>query len=130
MRPSSPASTWAAVLGLIRPDGLADGAAIGWSAWRNRAVTAAPAGTRIASVGRPAAASGQTRLSCRRGSTSVSGPGQNASARRRASGDASTSRNAASASGTCTINGLLRGRRLAAKMAATAAGSVASAPSP
>ena len=57
----------------------------------------------------------------RRGSTSVSAPGQNASASFSATGLKMTCASASARPPTCTISGLNRGRSLAAKIRATAA---------
>ena len=84
--PSSPSKTCVAVLGLIRPDGLALGAAIGLpkackSVWAPRC-----AGTRIPSLLNPAVvstATGQSSLRCK---INVRGPGQKALARAAAIG--------------------------------------------
>ena len=65
-----------------------------------------------------------------RGSTSVSGPGQNFAASLSAVSFHSTKRCASAASGTCEISGLKCGRPLASKIFATARSLVASAPSP
>ena len=65
------------------------------------------------------------------GSTSVSGPGQNASARRdAASGTSAAQARAAAKPLKCTMSGWVFGRPLAAKMRATAAAFDASAPRP
>ena len=93
IRPSSPASTCAGDVGLIRPDGLADGAATGPPNAASSARATGCAGTRTATVSSPAVTSGESPAPARSGSTSVSGPGQNASERRSAaSGHATTSR--------------------------------------
>ena len=102
-------------MGDTSPDRLAEGAATGRPTARSNASAVRPAGTRAgadprpvagtcagtrtASVSSPAPASSATGHVTRRGSTSVSGPGQNRSASSRARGGASTWRNAASASG-------------------------------
>ena len=123
------AITWAAVVGLGLPDRLADGAASG----RPLAVMSARAtgcdGIRIATVPSPALTLAGIRGE--RGKIMVSGPGQKASASRRAvSGIAVTSGSISSNRAICTINGLSCGRPLASKIRATAASLVASAASP
>src|SRR5690242_8324863 len=91
LRTDTPGGTWAAVVGLMRPDGLALGATIGRSTAFNRACAIGCEGTRKARLGRPAEASIETAQSLARGTTMVSGPGQNASARCRAEGGISPS---------------------------------------
>ena len=103
----SPLRTCAARLGLIRPKRLADGAAspvmpTGASACISCANTGCD-DTRSAMVSCPALAKGGA--SGRRGSTSVSGPGQKAAASRWACGDQTAQRAAAPALATCTISG-------------------------
>ena len=61
-----------------------------------------------------------SRASARRGSTSVSGPGQKRAASARASAGKTARPSAAARSATCTMSGLKAGRPLAAKMPATA----------
>ena len=90
----------------------------------------APSGTRMATVVSPAVTKGDSPAPARSGNTSVSGPGQNACASRKASGGISTSACAAPRSARCTISGLKRGRPLASKIFATARSERASAPSP
>ena len=89
----------ARVVGLTWPERFAEGAATGRPVSRSSASAVSCAGTRTASVSSPALASRLTSQPRRRGSTRVSGPGQNAAARRRACAFATTSANAASASG-------------------------------
>src|SRR5262249_50617159 len=83
LRPREPA-TCSAVVGLILPEGLALGAAIG----RPQAVSTARAtawlGTRTAKLSKPALARSETVQSRRRGSTRVNAPGQNLAASRSA----------------------------------------------
>ena len=86
MRPPSPSSTWAGVVGLTPPEGLADGAATGPPKAASSPWASGCAGTRSATVGRPAVARAARPASGRRGSTSVSGPGQKRAASARASG--------------------------------------------
>ena len=85
MRPPSPSSTCCAVVGLTWPERLADGAATGRPTARSSAsaVRRAPARAPPACPD-PAPVSSATGQSGRRGSTSVSGPGHSAAARRRA----------------------------------------------
>ena len=67
----------------------------------------------------------------RRGTITVSGPGQNASASFcAAAGHSLANARAAATSPTCTISGWSAGRPLAAKIFATAASSSARAPRP
>ena len=75
---SSPnsAATCAAMVGLTRPERLADGAAIGLAAARSNSCATGWAGARSATVSRPALASSDNPASARRRSTRVSGPGQ------------------------------------------------------
>ena len=70
------ASTCVAIVGLMRPDKLADGAAIGRSASDNRALTFSGAGTRSAIVSRPAVTKREIEDGARNGTTTVMGPGQ------------------------------------------------------
>ena len=78
-------ATWAAVVGLRRPEGLALGAAMGPPKALSRRVATGWRGTRTAKVSspapRPAARRGNPR---RRGSTRVKGPGQKCAAPRSA----------------------------------------------
>ena len=77
------ACTWAAVVGETWPDKLADGATTGPPKARRMASGRRGwAGTRIATVSSPAVARSATAQSSVLGSTSVSGPGQNASRQR------------------------------------------------
>ncbi len=95
----------------------------------SRARATGCAGARSATLDCPPVMTSGTR--CDRGSTIVSGPGQNASARRAAASGTSPAHSRAAAKLlTCTMTGWLRGRPFAAKMRATAAGFAASAPSP
>ena len=72
------------------------------------------AGTRNASVSRPARARSQTRETGVLGTTRVSGPGQNASASFIASLLKRPSTRAAASEATCAISGLNAGRPFAA----------------
>ncbi len=88
------------------------------------------AGMRTATVSRPAVTRSDRPQSARVGRTKVSGPGQKAAARARASGGISAIFSTAAMFATCTINGLNCGRDLAVKMPATARSLRASAPRP
>src|SRR5262249_33756158 len=89
----------------------------------------APAGHRTPTVGIPAVTTSGMRPD--RGSTSVNGPGQNREARTSASlGQWATYLRAWPTWATWTSSGLIAGRPFAAKIRATAAGSVAIAPRP
>ncbi len=127
--PPSSASTSAAVVGLTRPKRLADGAATGKAHRSSRARATGWSGTRSPTVSRPPVVAGD---SCgARRNTNVSGPGQNASARRRASSPTSSAqRSSSDASARWAINGWPVGRPLTAKIRATASALVASAPRP
>ena len=72
------------------------------------------AGMRSATLARPARASSQTEPSGAAGATSVSGPGQKASASRSAGAPSRASRRAAERSATWAMSGLKLGRPLAA----------------
>ena len=85
MRPRRSASTCAARVGETWPERLAEGATIGPPNAASSAAPAGCAGTRSATLSRPASASSATGQSGRLGSTSVRGPGQNAAASRSAS---------------------------------------------
>ena len=76
MRPPRPSRTCARVVGLTRPEGLAEGAASGPPKAASRRCASGCAGTRSATVARPAVARSARPESGRRGRTSVSGPGQ------------------------------------------------------
>jgi len=90
MRPSRSCSTWAACVGLGREKRFALGAAIGMPAAASSARATGCAGTLTATVSSPAVTSSGTERD--RGSTSVSGPGQNRKASVRAiSGMSATS---------------------------------------
>ncbi len=129
MRPSRSSSTCAAVVGLGRPKELALGAAIGMPAAAISARATGCDGTRTPTSGRPAVTTSGT--SGPRGSSSVSGPGQNASISARAwSLISATSRPSGRPWLTCTITGSHAGRCFAAKMRSTAFSSKALAPSP
>ncbi len=117
MRPARPSRTWAGVVALTRPEGLAEGAASGPAKAASRRRASGCAGTRSATVARPAVASSERPVAGRRGSTRVSGPGQKRAASARAAGVKAARASAAAASVTCTISGLKAGRPLAAKIA-------------
>ncbi len=104
--------TWAAVVGLSAPKRLALGAANSRPQARSSASATAWFGTRTATVSSPAVTTSGT--TARRGSTRVSGPGQNAAARRRARALGTATSQAAAASATWTMSGSKRGRPLAA----------------
>jgi len=112
------------------PEGFADGAASGRFASSISARAVSCAGTRTATVSSPALTSSESAVSSRRGSTSVSPPGQNRLASLSASALKTQCFSASSRFATCTISGLKRGRPFASKMLATALSSVASAPNP
>ena len=83
-----------------------EGAASGPPKASSRRRASGCAGTRTATVGRPAVAASASPASGRRGSTSVSGPGQKRSASARASDVKTASASAAPRPATCTISGL------------------------
>ena len=100
------------------------------AAARKSACATGASGTRTPKVPSPAVTSpAMPDWGCR-GATSVSGPGQKASASRASVSGRSTKSNAPSKSGTWAIRGLKLGRPLASKIPATAWACVASAPSP
>ena len=76
MRPLSSAKTWAAVVGLVKPERLAEGAAMGALKAFNRAWAMGWLGTRRATVVRPAETRGE--IPGPRGRMRVRGPGQKA----------------------------------------------------
>ncbi len=80
IRPARSLCTCAAVVGETCPDRLAEGATTGPPNARRMSRATAWAGTRIATVSSPAVARSATGQSFVFGSTSVSGPGQNACA--------------------------------------------------
>ncbi len=82
MRPRRSASTCAALVGETWPERLAEGATTGPLKAASKARATGCAGTRTATLSRPASARSATPQSGRFGSTSVSGPGQNAAAKR------------------------------------------------
>ncbi len=111
--PLSPEKTWLAVVGLTRPDGLADGAAIGPpKASSNRCATL-PAGIRTATEGSPAVTSDDRPDPSRTGKTSVSGPGHSTRATAFEARSSTAISPAASKLPTCTISGLKLGRPFA-----------------
>ncbi len=94
------------------PDGLADGAASGTPAARISSSASGWSGTRMPTVSSPAVTISLSSASGRRGSTSVSGPGQNCPP---AAAPAAKTRHRprpSARSATCTISGLKRGRPL------------------
>ena len=126
-------ATCCAVVGEIRPNRLADGAAMPVPPAASNARSSARAtgcdGTRSPTRSCPPVT---TSAACGvRGRISVIGPGQNASASRHAPGGTSRAhREICAASATCTMTGWSAGRPLAAKIARTASGLPASPPSP
>ena len=86
MRPRRSASTCAALVGETWPERLADGATTGPPNAASSARATGCAGTRTATLSSPASARSATRNPAAFGSTSVSGPGQNAAASRSAVG--------------------------------------------
>ena len=129
-RPPSSLMTCSAWVGLIRPERLALGAAIGRAARANRSCARGCPGTRSAMLSNPAEVSQAIGQSVARLTTILSGPGQKRSATALAAGLKSPSEKAHWAWETCEISGLKRGRPFASKIRATAVASVASAPSP
>ena len=127
--PSSSA-TWIAVVALIRPERLALGAAMGLPAALSKARATGWAGMRMAMLSRPAVTSSEIGVSGRRFSTRVSGPGQKRVASSSARSSNTAWRSAWAMSGRWVISGLIAGRPLVAKTAATALPFVASAPRP
>ena len=123
-------STCKAVVGLMRPNLLALGAAIGQSVLDKSFRARLWLGTRIARVSRPALAKKETLHPDRRGKTSVRGPGQNALDNLLAAAFQETSLLASFSFKTWTISGLKRGLPLVSKILATAWLLVASAPKP
>jgi len=79
MRLSRSSSTWRAVVGLVCPKRLAEGAAMGTPLARNSARATACAGTRTATVCKPAVT--LLGMALWLGRTRVSGPGQKVRAR-------------------------------------------------
>ncbi|MGY4486077.1 hypothetical protein ACVWWR_005268 [Bradyrhizobium sp. LM3.2] len=114
IRPARSLSTWAASVGETWPERLADGATTAPPKARRIACATGWAGMRIATVSRPAVARSATGQFSVFGTTSVSGPGQNASARPRAQASNRPILRAAARSATCAISGLKAGRPLAA----------------
>ena len=116
-------------MGLGIPERLAEGAARGRPAARMTCRATGWEGIRTATVGNPAVTSPGTQGAW--GKMMVSGPGQQASASRRAFSGMAVTRGAQSSSAAiCTIRGLSIGRPLAAKIPATAPPFKASAASP
>jgi len=107
------ASTCVANVGLMRPDKLADGAAMGQPTSESRALTFSGAGTRSAIVSRPAVTKREIADGARNGTTTVSGPGQNCFASCSAVSEKAPIDCAASNVGTCAMSGLKEGRPLA-----------------
>ena len=129
MRPSISSRTCCAVVGLGRPERLAEGAAMGTPAALMRASAVLCSGIRTATVGRPAATSSGTISLLK--NISVRGPGQNASMRRFAS--SGTWRQSCFTSdflATCSMSGLSCGRPLASNILSTASPSSPFAPRP
>ena len=129
MRPSISSTTADQLVGLGRPDRLADGAATGVpQAVRNAAATGCP-GQRIPTVSSPAVtSSGRSRCL---GTITVNGPGKNAAISfSAADGIRRATRPTSAMSVRCTISGLSEGRPFARKIALTAFAFIASAPSP
>ena len=131
--PPRSSATCRAVVGEMRPKRLALGAAMPRPPRAANAASSACAtgcdGTRRPTLSWPPVTASSTCAA--RGTISVSGPGQNASASARA--PAGTERAQCPRSATlpmCTITGWSAGRPLAAKIARTAAALPASAPSP
>ena len=118
------------VVGLGRPERLAEGAQTGPPKALSSAWAAGWLGARTATVSSPARARSQTAASSRIGRTRVSGPGQKASASLTARSSKTAKRWAAPRPVTWAISGLKRGRPLASNRAATAEGLAASAASP
>ena len=122
-------STWCAVVGETASERLALGAASGAPAQAINRRASGWSGHRKATVGPPAVTMSGIRGP--RGTTMVTGPGQNrvaiASA---AAGQAAASDRAIATSATCTMIGLVEGRPLARKMPATASSSTAAAARP
>ena len=132
MRPASSEKTCAPVVGLMRPKRFALGAASGRP---KRSITARKTGCaliRTATVPSPAVTTSGT--TARRGSTSVSGPGQKRLVSMATSARLSAGISASSSSqpgvGRCTISGSKNGRSFASKIFSTASGLSASAASP
>ena len=108
----SMAATWAVLLGLKRPDGLALGATSGRATVRNNFCAVSWAGMRKAMVSRPAEASASTGQSAWRGTTKVNGPGQKTAANFSAISLNRPMARAASISATWQMSGLNCGRAL------------------
>ena len=120
-------ATCSAVVGLTYPNGLADGAAMGFEALIRLRITGCE-GILTATVSIPAVTmSGIAGVFFR---TIVSGPGQKASASFSASGVNMAISRAMRMSHTWTINGSINGLPFAANIFRTASGFVASAASP
>jgi len=117
-------------VGLGRPERLAEGAATGRPKAASTAWASGWSGARTATVSSPARARSHTAAVSVIGATSVSGPGQNASASLTARGPSAAILSAASSPVTWAIMGLKRGRPLASNTAATARGLPASQPRP
>ena len=107
-------ATCDASVGLTRPERLAEGAAIGLPKAASNLCATGWAGARIATESSPARASAATGQVASAGTTSVSGPGQNAFASTSASPTISASFSAAARSATWAMRGLNEGRSLAA----------------
>ena len=127
--------TWAAVVGLTRPNRLALGTARpGMGGARPAQAANTPSATGWAGQRRPIEScppAAAPATPARRGKIRVSGPGQKACIKAWAKAGISLAKcAAAAASSTCTISGCSAGRPLAEKIRATAAGFWASAASP
>src|ERR1022692_4400883 len=120
---------WSAVVGEIPVKRFALGAATGTCAASISAKATGCAGIRTPTVGNPAVTMSGTSVVL--GTTRVSGPGQNRSAKMRAaSGHDEASWAIISRLLTCTMIGLVPGRPLTSKILATALASSAFAPTP
>ena len=132
-RSAKSSATCRGVVGEMRPKRLADGAAMpvppAAANARSNACATGCDGTRRPTLSCPPVTTSAARAV--RGRISVSGPGQNASARRCApAGTARAQCESSAASARCTMTGWSAGRPLAAKIARTAAALPASAPRP
>ena len=103
----------AKVVGLGRPERLAEGATSGPPNAASTACASGWAGARTATVSSPARARSQTAAASRTGSTRVSGPGQNARRQTLGAVVEAAMRAAPPTSATWAIRGLKLGRPLA-----------------
>ena len=108
------ARTWAAVVGLTRPKRFADGAAIATPVVASSCCVSGWAGARTPTVSRPPVTTSGTRDE--RGSSSVSGPGQQAAASTAATAGMSTAQSSSQSGSMWTISGWSVGRSLTAKI--------------